>query len=173
MDILPKIKIFEGKLIFSKEEMKPKLTQSSNTVVLTNLLNSLVSNLNLLSNKNKLMKKDDSMTNNYTDVNFWKVNNTISDETKNKINSKIDNNSNELDDEDELLNIAMNLEKKEKEKNNIKIKPQPKINFAVKNEINTSSSNLKTNNDNNNDDIKNEIPIKKNDEDNKDDIKKE
>ena len=133
--------------------MKPKLTQSSNTVVLTNLLNSLVSNLNLLSNKNKLMKKDDSMTNNYTDVNFWKVNNTISDETKNKINSKIDKNSNELDDEDELLNIAMNLEKKEKEKNNIKIKPQPKINFAVKNEINTSSSNLKTNNDNNNDEI--------------------
>ena len=173
MDILPKIKIFEGKLIFSKEEMKPKLTQSSNTVVLTNLLNSLVSNLNLLSNKNKLMKKDDSMTNNYTDVNFWKVNNTISDETKNKINSKIDNNSNELDDEDELLNIAMNLEKKEKEKNNIKIKPQPKINFAVKNEINTSSSNLKTNNDNNNDEIKNEIPIKKDDEVNKNDIKKE
>ena len=119
------------------------------------------------------MKKDDSMTNNYTDVNFWKVNNTISDETKNKINSKIDNNSNELDDEDELLNIAMNLEKKEKEKNNIKIKPQPKINFPVKNEINTSSSNLKTNNDNNNDEIKNEIPIKKDDEVNKNDIKKE
>ena len=174
-DIIPKIKIYEGKLVFSNKEIKPKLAQSS-TVVLTNILNSLVANLNLLSDKNKLLKKEDSMTNNYTDVNFWKVNNTISDETKNKINSKIDNNSNELDDEDELLNIAMNLEKKEnekkKEKNNIKIKTQPKINLAIKNEINTSNSNLKINKDNGGDEIKNESLVKKEDEDNKNDIKK-
>ena len=173
VDVLPRIKLFESKLIFSREEIKPKLAQSSNTVVLTNILNSLVANLNLLTNKNKLMKKDDSMTNNFTDVNFWKVNNTISDETKNKINSKVYNNSNELDDEDELLNIAMNLEKKENEKNNIKINTQPKINIDIKKEINTSNSNLKMNNDNNKDEIKNETLIKKDDKETIDDIKKE
>ena len=168
--VIPKIKIFEGKLVFTPKEIKPKLEQST-TIVLTNLLNTLLS-----LKKDNFIKKEDSMSNNFTDVNFWKVNNTISDETKKKVNSKLDNNSDNIDDEDELLNIAMNLEKKENENKNaknIKLKAQPKINLVKKNEINTSSSNLKMAYDQDDDNYKNDSVIKKDKKENNIDIKKE
>ena len=169
--IIPKVKIFEGKLVFTPKEIKPKLAQSS-TVVLTNILNSLLINLK----SDKFIKKEDSMSNNFTDVNFWKVNNTISDETKNKVNSKLENNSDNIDDEDELLNIAMNLEKKENENKNTKninLKAPPKKNLIKKNEINTSSSNLKMANDEDDDNYKNDFVTKKDKKENDIDIKKE
>ena len=165
--VIPLIKKYEGKLNFS-QEMKPK--ELSKTSISGGVLNSLL--LNLISLKNsklKLNEKKEEPITNYSDINFWKMNTAIYDDIKNKANTNIEtNNSTEdKDDEDELLNIAMKLEKEE-EKNkkptfkNISIKP--KINYIQRIETNNSSFNDKAN-----DEIKTDSKIIKND----DDIKEE
>lgn len=165
--VIPLIKKYEGKLNFS-QEMKPK--ELSKTSISGGVLNSLL--LNLISLKNsklKLNEKKEEPITNYSDINFWKMNTAIYDDIKNKANTNIvTNDSNEdKDDEDELLNIAMKLEKEE-EKNkkptfkNISIKP--KINYIQRIETNNSSFNDKAN-----DEIKTDSKIIKND----DDIKEE
>lgn len=169
--VIPLIKKYEGKLNFS-QEMKPK--ELSKTSISGGVLNSLL--LNLISLKNsklKLNEKKEEPITNYSDINFWKMNTAIYDDIKNKANTNIEtNNSTEdKDDEDELLNIAMKLEKEE-EKNkkptfkNISIKP--KINYIQRIETNNSSFNYKAN-----DEIKTDSKIIKNDEDIKEEEIKE
>ena len=169
--VIPLIKKYEGKLNFS-QEMKPK--ELSKTSISGGVLNSLL--LNLISLKNsklKLNEKKEEPITNYSDINFWKMNTAIYDDIKNKANTNIvTNDSNEdKDDEDELLNIAMKLEKEE-EKNkkptfkNISIKP--KINYIQRIETNNSSFNDKAN-----DEIKTDSKIIKNDEDIKEEEIKE
>lgn len=169
--VIPLIKKYEGKLNFS-QEMKPK--ELSKTSISGGVLNSLL--LNLISLKNsklKLNEKKEEPITNYSDINFWKMNTSIYDDIKNKANTNIEtNNSTEdKDDEDELLNIAMKLEKEE-EKNkkptfkNISIKP--KINYIQRIETNNSSFNDKAN-----DEIKTDSKIIKNDEDIKEEEIKE
>ena len=166
-EIIPCIKIYEKKLIFSPIEIKPKYVASNSTIVLTNALNSILASLK----SDKLMKKEDpnlmpnnNNNNNFTDVNFWKTNNTLSNETKNKVNENLNkNNSDNIDDEDELLNIAMKLEDKENNKNNNEkksgIKSKPKVSLAIKNEISISSSNSDINKEKNKN-VKNNNEIK-------------
>ena len=165
-EIIPCIKIYEKKLIFSPIEIKPKYVASNSTIVLTNALNSILASLK----SDKLMKKEDpnlmpnNNNNNFTDVYFWKTNNTLSNETKNKVNENLNkNNSDNIDDEDELLNIAMKLEDKENNKNNNEkksgIKSKPKVSLAIKNEISISSSNSDINKEKNKN-VKNNNEIK-------------
>ena len=93
-----------------------------------------------IENINKEMEKSNSLKD-YNDVNFWEIKASIPIEAKNKINEidkLIKNNNNEtdmnkpqnvyIDEEDELLSIAMKLERKENQPNS-----------------NKSSSTLKTN----------------------------
>ena len=166
--IIPLIKKFEGKLCFSKE-IKPKELNKTN--ISEGVLNSLLMNLLSIKNKNLVIKKEEPITN-YNDINFWKTNDSISDEIKNKVNSNLENNNNsnneDIDEEDELLNIAMQLEKTEKEnktpKNNNIVSTQTKTNIISKIGNNNSSNNSNTENINKND-------IKTNLEENKDDNK--
>ena len=170
--IIPLIKKFEGKLCFSKE-IKPK--ELAKTNITEGVLNSLLMNLLSIKNKNLVIKKDEPISN-YNDINFWKTNDTISEEIKNKVNSNIEksNNSDDetMDDEDELLNIAMQLEKTEKEKKtpkNNNISTNQKVNKVLK--IDTSNS---SNNENlNNNEIKTNTKENKDDNKNKNDEKVE
>jgi hypothetical protein len=140
----------------SKEELTVKV------------LNSLLMNLLSIKNKNLVIKKDEPISN-YNDINFWKTNDTISEEIKNKVNSNIEksNNSDDetMDDEDELLNIAMQLEKTEKEKKtpkNNNISTNQKVNKVLKidtsnpsNNENLNNNEIKTNTEENKDNNKN------------------
>ena len=170
-DVNPKIKLFEKKLIFTSIS-KPNANNTvaiKNVSDLKNILNSMLSNI--LTGKNKNVKKEEPISN-YNDINFWKVKNTISDEIKDKVNNNLNNNKNSdndsnnpIDDEDELLNIAMKLEKEEednKKAKDSKASKQPKIlikkvepkdsaNYSTVNEINTDSHS-----ENKSDDIKKE-----------------
>ena len=145
-EIIPKIKKFEGKLLYT-QEIKPKLIMSNNALDLKNVIGSMIANL--ISGKNNIVKKEEP-TSNYNDINFWQVKNTISEEDKNKVNSNSKKNSNEakndIDDEDELLGIAMKLEKEEENKTkiniNIKKTITPKFNFIKKKEINISPTEI-------------------------------
>jgi len=142
--IIPLIKKYEGKLCFEKGIKQKELTKMTIT---QGLLNSLIT----LISKNKKPKEEPiSNYDNYDDVNFWKMKNTIPEEVKNKVNSNIKNNTNDSknDDEDELLNIAMNLEKQEEENKapkNKNLSLQPQIQIISKNEINSSSNVMNTN----------------------------
>ena len=161
-EIIPKIKKFEGKLIYT-QEIKPKLAMS-NTITLKNVFDSMLANL--ISLKTKMAKKEDPISN-YEDINFWQVKNTISNEDKNKVESNLKKNSNEskndIDDEDELLSIAMKLEKEEENKKNInlKISIAPKSNFTQKKEINISPTETSKNN-NSDKKIEKNLDMKKN-----------
>ena len=170
-DVNPKIKLFEKKLIFTSIS-KPNANNTvaiKNVSDLKNILNSMLSNI--LTGKNKNVKKEEPISN-YNDINFWQVKNTISDEIKDKVNNNLNNNKNSdndsnnpIDDEDELLNIAMKLEKEEednKKAKDSKASKQPKIlikkvepkdsaNYSTVNEINTDSHS-----ENKSDDIKKE-----------------
>ena len=170
-DVNPKIKLFEKKLIFTSIS-KPNANNTvaiKNVSDLKNILNSMLSNI--LTGKNKNVKKEEPISN-YNDINFWQVKNTISDEIKDKVNNNLNNNKNSdndsnnpIDDEDELLNIAMKLEKEEednKKAKDSKASKQPKIlikkvepkdsaNYSTINEINTDSHS-----ENKSDDIKKE-----------------
>ena len=170
-DVNPKIKLFEKKLIFTSIS-KPNANNTvaiKNVSDLKNILNSMLSNI--LTGKNKNVKNEDPISN-YNDINFWQVKNTISDEIKDKVNNNLNNNKNSdndsnnpIDDEDELLNIAMKLEKEEEDNKKAKVpkaSKQPKIlikkvepkdsaNYSTINEINTDSHS-----ENKSDDIKKE-----------------
>ena len=170
-DVNPKIKLFEKKLIFTSIS-KPNANNTvaiKNVSDLKNILNSMLSNI--LTGKNKNVKKEEPISN-YNDINFWQVKNTISDEIKDKVNNNLNNNKNSdndsnniIDDEDELLNIAMKLEKEEEDNKKAKVpkaSKQPKIlikkvepkdsaNYSTINEINTDSHS-----ENKSDDIKKE-----------------
>ena len=170
-DVNPKIKLFEKKLIFTSIS-KPNANNTvaiKNVSDLKNILNSMLSNI--LTGKNKNVKKEEPISN-YNDINFWQVKNTISDEIKDKVNNNMNNNKNSdndsnniIDDEDELLNIAMKLEKEEEDNKKAKVpkaSKQPKIlikkvepkdsaNYSTINEINTDSHS-----ENKSDDIKKE-----------------
>ena len=170
-DVNPKIKLFEKKLIFTSIS-KPNANNTvaiKNVSDLKNILNSMLSNI--LTGKNKNVKKEEPISN-YNDINFWKVKNTISDEIKDKVNNNLNNNKNSgndsnnpIDDEDELLNIAMKLEKEEEDNKKAKdpkapkqpkilikkVEPKDSANYSTINEINTDSHS-----ENKSDDIKKE-----------------
>lgn len=170
-DVNPKIKLFEKKLLFTSIS-KPNVNNTvaiKNVSDLKNILNSMLSNI--LTGKNKNVKNEEPISN-YNDINFWQVKNTISDEIKDKVNNNLNNNKNSdndsnniIDDEDELLNIAMKLEKEEEDNKKAKVpkaSKQPKIlikkvepkdsaNYSTINEINTDSHS-----ENKSDDIKKE-----------------
>ena len=141
-DIIPKIKKFEGKLLFT-QEIKPKLTMSNNALALKNVLGSMIANL--ISGKNNIAKKEEPSSN-YDDVNYWKVKSTLSLEEQDKVYlNKIKNKEgkNDIDDETELLDIAMKLEDEEyKKTNNLKISISPKFNFIKKKEISISPTEI-------------------------------
>ena len=106
--VLPKIKMFEGKLL-CKEPIKPKPNNSNDVKSGQNILN------NDIADKNKIMKKEEESLNNFNDIYFWKMKDAISCEIKEKDKLKRNTNKNESnDEEDELLMIAMELEKQEK-----------------------------------------------------------
>ena len=171
--ILPIIRIYEGKLFF-KESIQ------LNTIPKTSLNNNLLhSFFNIISSKNKLLNKIEINTSinininkKYNDVNFWKTNISIPKELKNKINTNnlksTNNKENEADiehkneenkiiddEEDELLGIAIKMEKKEKMEN---FKIIPKINNLkpqlksqnFKCEISNNSALITNKNENNN-----------------------
>lgn len=170
-DVNPKIKLFEKKLIFTSIS-KPNANNTvaiKNVSDLKNILNSMLSNI--LTGKNKNVKKEEPISN-YNDINFWQVKNTISDEIKDKVNNNMNNNKNSdndsnniIDDEDELLNIAMKLEKEEEDNKKAKdpkapkqpkilikkVEPKDSANYSTINEINTDSHS-----ENKSDDIKKE-----------------
>ena len=170
-DVNPKIKLFEKKLIFTSIS-KPNANNTvaiKNVSDLKNILNSMLSNI--LTGKNKNVKKEEPISN-YNDINFWQVKNTISDEIKDKVNNNMNNNKNSdndsnniIDDEDELLNIAMKLEKEEEDNKKAKdpkapkqpkilikkVEPKDSANYNTINEINTDSHS-----ENKSDDIKKE-----------------
>ena len=99
--------MFEGKLL-CKEPIKPKPNCSNEVKNGQNILN------NDIADKNKIMKKEE-LINNFNDIYFWKMKDIISCELKEKVQSKRNTNKNESnDEEDELLMIAMELEKREK-----------------------------------------------------------
>ena len=96
-----------------------------------------------IENINKEMKKSNSLKD-YNDVNFWEIKASIPIEAKNKINEidkLIKNNNNEtdmnkpqnvyIDEEDELLSIAMKLERKENQPNSNKSSPTSKTNKNI------------------------------------------
>ena len=141
-EIIPKIKKFEGKLLFT-QEIKPKLTVTNNAIALKNVLGSMIANL--ISGKNNIAKKEEPSSN-YDDVNYWKVKSTLSLEEQDKVYlNKIKNKEgkNDIDDETELLDIAIKLEDEEyKKTNNLKISISPKFNFIKKKEISISPTEI-------------------------------
>ncbi len=65
--------------------------------------------------QNSLMDKiadkinNEESSNNYNDINYWKMDNTLSNDVKEKVESSKNINNKDSDDEDELLNIAIKL----------------------------------------------------------------
>ena len=118
-----------------------------------------------IENKNKEMKTSNSFKN-YNDVNFWKIKASIPIEAKKKINENdilTKNNNNETnmnksqkdntDEEDELLNIAMKLERKENQPNSNKSSSTSKTNKNI-------LKNAKISNDKKLNNKQNELKIK-------------
>ena len=136
-NLIPLIKKYEKKLCYS-EELKPKELKRTGSSSLE-LLNSLIS---LIKGKNELVLKKTDPSSNYNETNFWQVNNSLSNEVKDKVNSNINNNNkDDNDEEDELLNIAMNLEKKEKESKGPKIQNNSLANLKFLNNIKKDGNN--------------------------------
>ena len=52
---------------------------------------------------------NEESSNNYNDINYWKMDNTLSNDVKEKVESSKNINNKDSDDEDELLNIAIKL----------------------------------------------------------------
>ena len=161
-NLVPFIKKYENKLCYSKE-FRPKEIKK-NEISSLDLLNSL---FNIISaKKQELNIKKEEPTTNYNDTNFWQVKNSLSDEIKDKVNTNINDNKNDKDEEDELLQIAMKLEKGEKKEENkipkAKTNVQPKFNFMniFKKDNNTS---IKLTNINQEKDKEKENDIKKED----------
>ena len=111
--------------------------------------------------QNSLMEKiDDKISNeesnnNYNDINYWKIENTLSNEVKENVESRKNIKPDDNDDEDELLNIAIKLEKQEKDKivnNKFIIDSKSNTHIIIKTDLNISSS---SNIDNNNNQRKN------------------
>ena len=150
--ILPLIKKYEGKLLYDEKEI------------------SLKKNIEILFNES--LEK-------YNDVNFWEAKLCLPDELRKKIESnkinKNDSNTNNkdkskekcleqddignnniIDEEEELLGIAMSLEKKEK--NNKNSSPSPSSSkkkfkiYKIKKENLKEKDSLNNNSDNNNED---------------------
>ena len=57
---------------------------------------------------------NEESSNNYNDINYWKMNNTFSNDVKEKVESNKNINNKVSDDEYELLNISIKLERQEK-----------------------------------------------------------
>ena len=70
--------------------------------------------------QNSLMDKiadkinNEESSNNYNDINYWKMDNTLSNDVKEKVESNKNINNKVSDDEYELLNISIKLERQEK-----------------------------------------------------------
>ena len=98
--IIPLIKKYEGKLL-CKEPIKPKIV--------------LIMSNEIKNGQNSLMDKiDDKIrneesSNHYNDINYWKMENTLSNNIKENVESRKDIKPDDNDDEDELLNIAIKL----------------------------------------------------------------
>ena len=106
--VIPKIKKFEGKLLCNGPiKPKPNVDNSDKLSEVENGQNSLRENI---SDKN--MKNEEESFNNFNDIIFWKMKNDITKEIKEKVESKINKNNDNIDEEDELLSIAIELEKK-------------------------------------------------------------
>ena len=118
-----------------------------------------------IENINNKMKISNSLKD-YNDVNFWEIKASIPIEAKNKINEidKLIKNNNEtdmnkpqnvyIDEEDELLSIAMKLERKENQPNSNKSSPTSKTNKNISKNAEISN-NKKLNNKQNELKIKN------------------
>ena len=131
-------------------------------------------NSNIKDEKNENIISEEDLKK-YNDVNFWKIKISIDSKYKNKIKKEENKNNSKndmIDEEDELLYIAFQLENKEKKKNN-KNKKNKKIsskknktkkskNDSKKKITNKSkSSGKKTENDNNENDKKKQSISKK------------
>ena len=108
--------------------------------------------------QNSLMEKiDDKISNeesnnNYNDINYWKIENTLSNDIKENVESRKNIKPDDNDDEDELLNIAIKLEKQEKDKrvnNKLIIDSKSNTHIIIKTDLNISSSSNIDNNNNN------------------------
>ena len=108
--------------------------------------------------QNSLMDKiadkinNEESSNNYNDINYWKMENTLSNNIKENVESRKDIKPDDSDDEDELLNIAIKLEKQEKDKivnNKFIIDSKSSTHIIIKNDLNISSSSNIDNNNNN------------------------
>ena len=141
--IMPKIKKFEGKLLCTKP-IKPRPV--INVVPVNNKQNEVKNNISPKNKNVEIKIKIDG----YDDINYWKMENIISDDIMKNVNLNINKKiKDDIDDEDELLNIAIQLEKQEKCQN--KIKPSEEINNSIKitTEVKNSSSSSNENiNDN-------------------------
>ena len=118
--IIPLIKKYEGKLLYENIE-------------------------NIKENDNQQNIKVDEIDEKYNDVNFWEVKPSISSEIKNRIQNllkKENNSKNEIiDEEDELLGIAMKLEEKKQNKNSKKSSLKKKSKIIKKSKKNKKVSN--------------------------------
>ena len=119
--VLPLIKKYEKKLLYDK--IKKNKTKKSNK-------ENKNKNIKKNKKKNKDSNKKKESLKQYNDVNFWEIKININSQIKNKLENNNDNkdtdnnNFNEeiMDEEDELLSIALKLEKKEKKEKLKKIK---------------------------------------------------
>ena len=139
--------------------------------LLKNLINLISSNDKLLSKKDNINNNNNTPTKNnitdsiiskYNDVNFWETKSSISQEIKDKIKknqeSKVETKNNKdniistdseekedkkdiIDEEDELLGIAMKMEQNEKSEKSKKLPSKHNFKFYMPN----SNSNAKTN----------------------------
>ena len=128
-----------------KENINTK--EKANNIINNNAVNITNNNTNDKKNEITINKDIIKIDNNYNDVNYWKIN--MHFEIKNNNNCK------EEDEENELLNIAINLEKKEI------IDSQKKV------EQNTNKENNHENINNNTNDNKNVIDYNKKQKENK------
>ena len=146
--IIPKIKKFEGKLLCTIP-IKPRP-----------VINNVLVNNEQIDIKNDISHKDKNMEitikiDEYDEINFWKIENKISEDIKKNVNLNINQKSkDDIDDEDELLSIAIKLEQKEKCQNKIKSPEEYNNDMTKTTEIKNSSSHHEINIDNKN---KNEI----------------
>ena len=132
--IIPKIKKFEGKLLCTKP-IKPRPV--INVVPVNNKQNESKNNIPPKDKKSEIKIKIDE----YDDINYWKMENSISEDIKKNVNLNINKkNKDDIEDEDELLNIAIQLEKQEKCQNKIKSSEESNNNIVKTKEIKNSSS---------------------------------
>ena len=105
--IIPLIKKYEGKLLCN-EPIKPK--------PVTNKLNEIKNENYSLKDKINVKISNEESCNNYNDIYYWKIENTLSNEVKERLESNINLKLDDNDDENELLNIAIKLERQENDK---------------------------------------------------------